>query len=415
MFDQNIHETFPGYLAVVDMNASGQVERLELVPFVLEGYTPRPVSLNGDRASSSAMGRTVRRIAHMSTTEALRGVTASVDCSVKEGTSVWVKPTTCGFGGAVPFLDKGKILIVASEGDVRKTDTTTQHVLELSPSVVSPQIIAVHEHHDDTSSLAALEAKEGPSVGLTCELGVDLLRVGGFETETAGEHGPEDYPLPSLWETSKYRYIQSTRTRSGTGAAVLVRSSTSKSRTSLYYDRRVEVTPGSKVTVRGFFTMENAGKFVAAVYFTDASGIARYERGSSYTHNGGDVPGWTEFHINLDIPTDVVEIKAYLRHYPPEQGGEGQLFIDDLSFIQWDFEPVPLESSEAVNLMTPNGWEFVRCTQDGSDELNLGIDITGRVYEAQYAPAPSRLRKMKGKKKADAHTRTRSMLRSKNP
>ena len=84
VFDQDIHETFPSYLAMVDVNVSGQVERLELVPFVLEKYVPRPVTLNADISSSSGLGRAVRRIAQMSTSEALRGFAAATDCSKSE-------------------------------------------------------------------------------------------------------------------------------------------------------------------------------------------------------------------------------------------------------------------------------------------------------------------------------------------
>lgn len=90
-------------------------------------------------------------------------------------------------------------------------------------------------------------------MGLSCNFCVDLLRFGSFEAETAGGYGLGDYPLPTLWKTLSYRYIQSTQTRSGTGAAVLLQTSTNKTRTSLYYDRRVDVISGSKITLCGFF------------------------------------------------------------------------------------------------------------------------------------------------------------------
>jgi hypothetical protein len=82
VFDEDIHKTFPSYLAVADINTEGQVKRLELVPFVLENCVPRPVALSGDLSSSSALGRVVRRIAQMSTSEALRGFTANEELPV---------------------------------------------------------------------------------------------------------------------------------------------------------------------------------------------------------------------------------------------------------------------------------------------------------------------------------------------
>ena len=131
--------------------------------------------------------------------------------------------------------------------------------------------------------------------------------------------------------------------------------------------------------------MENAGKFVAAAWVTDEDKVTRYEQGMSFSHPGGNVADWTEFNVNLDIPSDIVEIEAYFRHYPPDSGGEGRIYIDDVSFIQWDTEPpVPIGSAKAVDLVTPNGWEFVRCQQDNNQEdMDVDITITGRDYQSR--------------------------------
>jgi hypothetical protein len=96
--------------------------------------------------------------------------------------------------------------------------------------------------------------------------------------------------------------------------------------------------------------------------------------------------------MDIDIPWNVREMKTYLRHYPPETGGESRVFVDDISYIQWGSAPVSFNASNNlrassnsdIDLQTPNGWEFVRCMPENNTS-EVSVTLTGRVYKSSHS------------------------------
>ena len=422
VFDQDYHETYFGYLASVDMNTRGVAERMELIPYLLEGYIPRPIvsfpesmtDVNGNLLESP-MIRAARRIAHMSTMEALEGHKAAR-----------VLNPTFGFLGAVPFYENGRIVVVPTEDFCLVEEETRRHTLELatertpdSPTYTG-EILAIHDHFPAVSTLASVEAVSSSDGAADpqeylCEFGLDRLRVGGFESETAGGFGTADMPqVPTtLWSTSSSRHIQSAVTRTGTGAMVLSRRSNHTVRSSLVYKRRVDVAAGNNFTLRGFFRMENAGDFEALVTFTNdtyhetqeyyfpSDDSASATLMNQFLHPGGNVPNWTEFRVDMGVPEGMTEVEAYFRQYPPVNDSpeiEGLLFVDDISFIEWERNSTvviesPVDSSSVSNLgkadlPTPNGFEFVRCSRRDKTQGSIELDFTVKKY-GSGGPGPT--------------------------
>jgi hypothetical protein len=165
-------------------------------------------------------------------------------------------------------------------------------------------------------------------------------------------------------------------THSGTGAAVLLRKSSNSGRTSLWMDADIEIHGDRNITVSGWHKGENAGEFEVTVRWISSGGstISHLTQYQNFNVNYD----WSRFTIDLDPPNNADSMEVYFRHYPPNSGGDGQVYLDDVSFIEWDPNAVAVDGG-GVSLATPNAWDFVRCSA-GNGPLDLSL--THRVYES---------------------------------
>ncbi|KIG18416.1 Capsule biosynthesis protein capA [Enhygromyxa salina] len=339
VFDQEVYETMRSYLAIVDINegpSGPEVERVQLAPYRLDGYIPRPLV----GAGLADMGR---HLAHLSTAEA----------------------PVSGFGRAVVFAEGGRLVVAADESDVQTTDLIDARSLTVASG--STGLVSL-DPYTDTDALAALSS----SAAATCELGLDLLGIGDFEDPDVDDA----YLEGDLWVQSSARYVQGSETYNGNGAAVLLRKSTYNDRTSLWMGNKVEIKGNRPITVAGWHKGDNAGEFRITVRWLSSAGntVAHTTEYQNFSANYD----WSRFAINLTPPNGADSMQVYYRHYPPNSGGEGQVFLDDLSYIEWDPNTVAV-NSQAVSLATPNAWDFVRCSAGNGP---LSLNLTHRVYES---------------------------------
>ncbi|PRP93166.1 Capsule biosynthesis protein CapA [Enhygromyxa salina] len=339
VFDQEIYETFRSYLAIVDIaeGPSGPaVERVRLAPVRLDDYAPRPLV----GAGLADMGR---HVAHLSTAEA----------------------SVSGFDRAVVFAEGGRLVVAADESEVLTTDLLDARDVDVVDGSTG---LVTLDPYTSTDALAALSS-DAPA---TCELGRDLLGIGDFEDPDVDNA----YLEGDLWVQSSSRYIQGSETHTGTGAAVLLRKDSYSSRTSLWMGNSLEINAGRDMTISGWHKGENAGEFSVTVLWMTSSG-STISHTIQYQNFDGDFD-WSRFTIDVTAPANADKLKVYFRHYPPAGGGDGELFLDDINFIEWDPGTHAVDGS-GVNVATPNAWDFVRCAAaDGPLELNL----THRVYES---------------------------------
>ncbi|MCA9701852.1 MAG: CapA family protein, partial [Myxococcales bacterium] len=336
VFDQERFEVFRSYLAVVDVvdGANGPaVEAVNLVPIRIDDYAPRLMA-------GEALDKMGRHVAHMSTQEALAEDPGS------------------NYGSAVVYAAGGRLRVAMDESQVSTTDLVDQRSVALSGGSTGPVALDPYAGND---ALAALHS----DVAASCQVGRDLLNIGDFEDPDVDETFLEG----DVWEQSEYHYVQSSETRNGNGAGVLLRKSSSSGRTSMYLLEEVEVTPGSTVTFQGWSKLANAGDFEVSIRLRKTSGSTY-----SYTDEHLDTGvnhDWQSFTINKTIPSNVDTVQIYLRQYPPSSG-EGMVFLDDISIIQWDGQQLAVDAG-GVTLPTPNAWDFVRCSAPGN---SLDLDLT---------------------------------------
>lgn len=341
VFDQDIFETLRSYLAVVDVveGPSGpQVEGLSLVPIKLDDYAPRMLA-------GAGVAKLGRHVAHLSTMEAA------------------AEPANSDYGGAVVFASGGRLRVVPDESQVVTSDLLDQRNLTLSGGSTGPVAVEPFAGNDALAGLASASAS-------TCTLGRDLLRFGDFEDLDVDE----DYLEGDLWDQSSVRYVQGSEVHSGVAAAVLLRKSSNSDRTSIWMGRTIDVLPGRPFTIRGWHKGVNAGTFIVTVQWSTASG-STISHTTKYTQNASNYD-WSPFTIDMTVPNNAYGVKAYFRHYPPESG-EGEVYIDDISYIQWEPSSIAV-GAYGVQLATPNGWDFVRCAAAGA---SLDLTLTHRVYE----------------------------------
>ncbi|NVB36914.1 CapA family protein [Pseudenhygromyxa sp. WMMC2535] len=340
VFDQEVYETFRSYLAVVDVidgSKGPEVERMSLVPFRLDDYAPR--FLAGD-----ALAKMGRHVAHMSTAEA-QGADA-------------------GWEGAVVYAQGGRLRVAMDESEVTTTDLLDSRSLTLSDNSTGAIDIEPFAHNDALAGLAT-------GSNSSCELGRDLLFIGDFEDQDVDDESNEN----PLWVQSSSRYVQNSEVHSGTGAVVLLRKSTYSSRTSLWMGNMMEITAGRKYTIKGWHKGDNAGEFRVTVRWMNSSG-STVSHTTQYQQFASDYE-WSPFEIDVTAPSGSDKLKVYFRHYPPAEGGDGEVFLDDISIIEWDPSELDVDPS-GVYLPTPNGWDAVRC-ESNTDEL--AMNLLHRVYE----------------------------------
>ena len=338
VFDQDVWETMRSYLARVDLVEAGsgvEVEQIRLIPIRLDDYAPRPLA-------GAALERMGRDLAHLSTQEA----------------------SVSGFGRAVIFAESGQLVVVADEDEVTTTDLLDNRVAAVEGGSTGTLTL---DPFTGTDALAGLRT-DAPA---SCEIGRDLLHVGDFEELDVDD----EYGEPGKWVTSSSRYLQGVETHGGTGAAVLLRKSSYSSRTSLWMGNRLEVQPNHKMTIRGWHKGNNAGEFRVTVRWMNSSG-STITHTTQYQNFDGDFD-WTAFDIDVTAPANADSLKVYFRHYPPAEGGDGELFLDDVQFIDWDPTPLAVDSG-GTDIPTPNAWDAVRCSAADGD---LDVSLVHRVYE----------------------------------
>ncbi len=340
VFDQEVYETFRSYLAVVDVVdgfGGPRVESMRLVPYRIDGYMPRTVA-------GAALAKMGRYVGHLSTMEAE------------------AEPESSSFDRAVVFAQGGRLVVVASEAEVQTTDLLDQRSVDLSGGETG---LLTLDPYTDTDALAALHT----DVSANCELGRDLLVIGDFEEQDVDDA----YREGDLWVQSGSRYLQGSEVHDGQGAAVLLRKSTYSSRTSLWMGSKLEVTAGHKMTISGWHKGDNAGEVRVYVRWM-SSGGSTVSASTMYTKPEGSYD-WSPFTIDVTVPSNADKLKVYFRHYPPASGGDGEFFLDDVAFVDWE-QSVSVDAA-GVDLPTPNGWDFLRCEAEG---VELELELTHRVY-----------------------------------
>lgn len=341
VFDQDIFETMRSYLVVVDMIDGGQgpaVERVRLIPFRLDGYAPRPLV-------GKALANMGRYLSHLSTAEAQE----------------------TGFGHAVIFAEGGRLVVVADEGEIETTDLVDNRQLTVLGGTTG--LVAL-DPFTDTDALAGLSA----SAPASCSLGRDLLVVGDFEDPDVDDA----YLEGDGWAQSSTRYLQSSETHSGTGAAVLLRRSSNVDITNFYMGRSVEVDGGSAMTITGWRKGNNAGPLTIRVRWYNSAGNQISQSSHPYAAGTFD---WSRFDINVTAPANADKVRVYYQMSPPNDG-EAELFLDDISFVAWSSTPVAVPVAEpeqqGVAIESPNAWDFVRCSAPNGP---LRLTLTHRTYE----------------------------------
>lgn len=337
VFDQEVFETFPSYLAVVDLVATAtepRIERVRLLGLSLDGYVPRLLA-------GEALARLARQVAHLSTLHA----------------------PTANLRGAVVFAEVGQLVVAAEEADVLAHDTSVVRAVTLSGGQSGALDVTPAAGQATLAAVASDPAAQ-------CRLGRDLLRVGSFEDSDVDDRFLEG----DSWSLSENRYVQGRVTHLGTAAAVLLRDSTAVGRVSLWVANRMRVTPGDSLTVRGWLRADNAGPFEIAVRWLLSSGET-LSSSVPFEHPAGD-GDWTPFAVDLWVPSSAAFLKVYFRHYPPAVG-EGRVYLDDLAIVRWEAVAADV-GADAVTLATPNGWDHLRCT---ADTPALELRLTYRSYE----------------------------------
>ncbi|MFO7561891.1 MAG: CapA family protein [Enhygromyxa sp.] len=336
VFDQDIFETLRSYVVVVDLSDLGggpTVERVRLIPIVLDDYAPR--LLVGD-----AIAKLGRHLAHLSVAEAAES----------------------GSTPALVFAEGGRLVVATDESEVSVTDLIDTRSIPLHEGRTG--VVAI-ERFTPTDAIARIVS----DTAAACQLGRDRLGIGDFEEPDVDDR----YREGDLWSQSSHRYLQSVETRSGTGAAVLLRHSSHATAARLRMTRRLVVSPGRQMTLHGWHAAQNAGLFVVNVRWRDAEGSA-ISYTSEYASFGGSFE-WSSFAAELTVPPDASSLEVDFNLHPPD-AGEGRLLLDDLVFIEWDPEQLAIDT-KGVALATPNGWDFLRCEAPGS---TLPLTLVHRVY-----------------------------------
>ena len=342
LFDQDRFETFQSFLAVVDVDTTltgGQeLHRLRLIPYHMNGYTPRLLAGAGIR-------RVGRHIGHLSTT--------------------LPQAPADGLTGAAVFAEGSRLAVLASPADAVTADSTESLTLPISALTTGP---VAFNPTTDADSLIRVQT----SAAVQCEYGRDILLYGDFEDRDADDDDHEG----DLWSQSTSRYIESSVVRSGTGAAVILRKSSNSSTAILTLTHRISVAPSTKLTLTGHYKGANAGELRVLVRWYSAAGATL----STVTANirPAGTYDWTRFTSNLTAPASTSTMNLLFTGYAPASG-ESQVFLDDIALIKW--EGSVANALGGFNLATPNAWSHLRFTTTSPTLASLGVNLTHREYE----------------------------------
>ena len=224
VFDMGYFESIRTYLAMVDVDATPlgpQVSRVRLIPIWLDRYVPHMMVGDG-------LTRLGRQLGHLSTAEGTFGD---------------------GIDGATVFAENGRIVVAADPSQYATSDTLDARELELDDSETG---LVEFSPNTASDSLARLTSDTPAS----CEVGRDIMFVGGFEDIDVDPKAHEG----DRWTRSSTRFAQNSVTRSGSSAAVILRKSSNTGRSVLWIYNKIKVVPGKKYTITGYYKAENAGQ-----------------------------------------------------------------------------------------------------------------------------------------------------------
>jgi hypothetical protein len=304
IFDQDIFETFQSFVAIadVDITQAGtyDVSRLQLVPFHLEKYSPKMLS-------GEWLARAGRHIGHLSTTLPTK----------PSGSS-----TADGLYGAVVFPSGHRILALRDSSQYATTTSTQSLTLPVTSQSTGPIPYARLSAADALASVKT-------NATATAEYGRDILLYGDFEDGDVDGSFSEG----SAWDQSPARYVQNSVVRSGTGAAVLLRTSTNTTQAVMETKNRISFPAGNKLTLTGWIKGDTAGVFKVGVRTYSATG-ALLSNTDPYTKTAGTY-GWTKFTVNITPASTATSVRISFKEAAPAEG-EGAVYIDDVSLIEWE-------------------------------------------------------------------------------
>lgn len=347
VFDQDVWETFNSYIAIADIDVSGStynVARLELVPFHLEGYVPK--LLTGEW-----LARAGRHIGHLSSTLSTKPTGSNTDD---------------GLTGAVVFPSGYRVLALKDATQYTASSTNVTTNVAVTSSATAPIKFTRNAASDSLSYIKT-------NVAATAEYGRELLLMG--DAEDFDVDG--DYSEGSAWDQTTARYVENSVTRSGTGAIVLLRSSSNTSDASLFNKNRVSFPGGSKLTLTGYVRGDTAGTFKVTTRFYDSAGTI-LSTTDSYTKAAGTY-GFTQFTINLTAAANATSVRFYFKQSPPTTG-EGRVFIDDVDLVRW--EASNTAALAGFTLPAPNNYAYVRFTSVAAGTTTLGVTLGHKVFTA---------------------------------
>lgn len=344
VFDQDIFETFQSFVAVADVDVtptgSYDVRRLQLVPFHLENYSPKMVS-------GEWLARAGRHIGHLSSTLPLK----------PSGST-----TADGLSGAVVFPAGHRILAVRDSSQYKTTTSTQSLTLPVTSSSTGP---IPFDRLSSADALASIKT----SATATAEYGREILLYGDFEDNDVDGSFSEG----SAWDQSPARYVQNSVVRNGTGAAVLLRSSTNTTQAVMETVNRIGFTSGNKLTLTGWIKGDNAGLFKVGVKTYDSGG-ALLTNTEPYS-KAASTYGWTKFTVNITPSSSATAVRVSFKKSAPSTG-EGAVYIDDVSLIEW--EASNTAALTGFTLPTPNNYGWMRFTTSAT--TSLGVTLTHRVF-----------------------------------
>ncbi len=341
VFDMGFFESIRTYLAVVDVDRTTRgprVVRVRLVPVWLDGYVPR--LMVGHR-----FDRMARHLGHLSTMEGTFGD---------------------GIDGATVFADNGQIVVASDDSEYTTSDMDDYRLAEISDGDTGVIDLEEFGANDFLAEITTDRAA-------TCEVGRDIMMLGGFEDGDVDMDAHEG----DRWSRSSSHFMQNSVTRSGTSAGVILRKDSNSSRSVLWIYNKIKVNAGKKLTITGFYKGDNAGDMDVGIRFYKSSGSSLSNK-TMYSDDPGTYD-WKRFSIDVTVPDDAAKMKVYLRGYPPDDG-QARYFFDDVAIVEWDDESY--DATSGVDFTTPNDWSYIRCDPDSSS-ADLGVTLGHKTYKSK--------------------------------
>lgn len=352
IFDQDVFETFQSYLAVVDVDESGigshDVHRVQLVPFHIEGYSPKLVS-------HEWFARAARQVGHLST---------MLPAAPNPG------DLPDGLVGATVFPAGSQVAVARSPSQYLVSEMV--EALPLPVTALSTGVIE-YPRADPADMLARIQT----SAPMACRLGRDLAIYGDFEDQDVDNLIDE----ASMWTAGMGRYVENSVVHRGNAAYVLLRSSSNSGVVTASMSNRIKFDPARSLTLRGFLKGSNAATFRALVtWYTSGGGTLS----SSYVYTrAGGTYDWQAFNVDLAPPANAAVLRLTFTADVPASG-EAATFLDDIALITW--EASVADASAGFPLATPNAWAFLRCTTSNPALSSVGLQLTHRSYDLAAGP-----------------------------